>query len=73
MVGLKSYYKLKTLFTVFPLIFIVLVYAIREAATGILKQLTEKFGADWAMKQVVPKVYISPSEKWIVHSICSSL
>ncbi|VDM27774.1 unnamed protein product [Toxocara canis] len=29
------------------------VYAIREAATGILKQLTEKFGADWALKQVI--------------------
>lgn len=33
-----------------------LVYAIREAATGILKQLAEKFGAEWAVKMVLPKV-----------------
>jgi len=32
------------------------VYAIREAATGILKQLSKKFGADWTIKMVVPKV-----------------
>ncbi|VDM29328.1 unnamed protein product [Toxocara canis] len=32
------------------------VCAIREAATRTLKKLTEMFGADWAMEQVLPKV-----------------
>ena len=35
---------------------LILVYAIREAATGILKQLAEKFGAEWAVKMVLPRV-----------------
>ncbi|XP_033119859.1 serine/threonine-protein phosphatase 2A 65 kDa regulatory subunit A alpha isoform-like [Anneissia japonica] len=32
------------------------VYAIREAATNNLKKLVEKFGADWAQLQVIPKI-----------------
>jgi serine/threonine-protein phosphatase 2A regulatory subunit A len=32
------------------------VYAIREAATGILKQLIDKFGSDWANEKVIPRI-----------------
>lgn len=32
------------------------VYAIREAAAKNLKKLVEKFGAEWAQNQVIPKV-----------------
>ncbi len=32
------------------------VYAIREAATNNLKNLTEVFGADWAKRAVFPKI-----------------
>lgn len=30
-------------------------YAIREASTGILKDLTIKFGGEWAAKNLIPK------------------
>lgn len=32
------------------------VFAIREASTGILKELTGKFGGEWASKHVIPKM-----------------
>jgi serine/threonine-protein phosphatase 2A regulatory subunit A len=33
-----------------------LVFAIREAATETLHRLTEKFGVDWAVSMILPKV-----------------
>ena len=32
------------------------VYAIREAATGILKELAQKFGGEWVTKNLIPKI-----------------
>lgn len=32
------------------------VYAIREAATNNLRKLVEKFGAEWASQNVLPKI-----------------
>lgn len=33
-----------------------LVFAIREAATETLHRLTEKFGADWAVTMILPRI-----------------
>lgn len=35
---------------------VIVVYAIREAATCNLMKLVEKFGAEWAQNTIVPKV-----------------
>lgn len=32
------------------------VFSIREAATTILKRLTQEFGVDWAKQNIIPKV-----------------
>ena len=38
------------------LIVVIAVFAIREAATGNLRKLVEKFGNDWAEQHVLPKI-----------------
>lgn len=43
------------------------VYAIREAATGILKQLTEKFGIEWCQKSIMPKVVALANDTNYLH------
>ena len=35
---------------------LIIVYAIREAATSNLKKLVERFGVEWAQQTIIPKV-----------------
>jgi len=43
------------------------VFAIREAATNNLKKLVEKFGADWAMTTILPKVMMMSRDQNYLH------
>uniref|UniRef100_A0A7E4VWT4 Protein phosphatase PP2A regulatory subunit A n=1 Tax=Panagrellus redivivus TaxID=6233 RepID=A0A7E4VWT4_PANRE len=47
------------------------VFAIREAATNILKQLATKFGADWTSQHVIPKVVdLSRDQNYLHRMTC---
>ncbi|POM70079.1 Protein phosphatase 2, partial [Phytophthora palmivora] len=47
------------------------VYSIREAATINLKNLTERFGADWARTSVVPRISTMHSNANFLHRLTS--
>lgn len=54
---------------VFDVFLLQSVYAIREAAAKNLKKLVEKFGAEWAQNQVIPKVLAMATNTNYLHRL----
>lgn len=50
-------------------IVLLLVFAIREAATGNIKRLVEKFGVEWAQQAIIPKVLQMSQDQNYLHRL----
>jgi serine/threonine-protein phosphatase 2A regulatory subunit A len=51
----------------YHLYYVIVVFAIREAATQNLKKLVEKFGTDWATSTVIPRVLQMSKDQNYLH------